>query len=141
MSEQKSILENQKSVQQVSKQRPKTDVRYWSSKLFKPWYTRDGERFELDTYAIKIQIRGRRETFNLGTPNKAAAAAIARDIYCYLSANGWDAAKAKFKPKNPAGTLKTHVTVGEFLEELRAKADLEPKTLESYCVAFQEDPL
>jgi integrase len=136
MSEQKSILEKQKSVQETSKQRPKTDVRYWSQRLFRPWYTRDGERFELDTYAIKIQIRGRRESFNLGTPNKAAAAARAREIYCYLSANGWEATAAKFKPKSPV-VLKTGATVGQFLEELGRKADLKPKTFESYCVAFR----
>jgi integrase len=137
MSEQKSILENQKSVQEVSKQRPKTDVRYWNSKLFKPWYTRDGQRFELDTYAIKIQTRGRRETFNLGTPNKAAAAARAREIYLFLAANGWDATKEKFKPKSEVA-LKTHATVGQFLAELKAKADLKPKTLESYAIAFRK---
>ena len=112
-------------------------MRYWSQRLFRPWYTREGERFELDTYAIKIQTRGRRETFNLGTPNKAAAAARAREVYCFLAANGWDAAKEKFKPKNPGGTLKTHATVGQFLEELERKALLKPKTLESYCVAFR----
>ena len=137
MSEQKSILEKQKSVQETSKRHGKTDVRYWTARLFKPWYTRDGQRFELDTYAIKIQTRGRRETFNLGTPNKAAAASRARDIYCFLCANGWEATKEKFKPKNPEVALKTHATVGQFLAELKAKADLKPKTLESYCVAFR----
>jgi integrase len=136
MSEQKSILENQKSVQETSKQRPKTDVRYWTRRLFKPWYTRDGQRFELDTYAIKIQLRGRRETFALGTPNKTAAAARAREIYLFLAANGWEAAREKFKPKSPE-ILKTGATVGQFLEELRAKAELKPKTFESYCVAFR----
>jgi hypothetical protein len=136
MSEQKSTLENQKSVQETSKRHGKTDVRYWTARLFKPWYTRDGQRFELDTYAIKIQLRGRRETFNLGTPNKAAAAAWARDIYCYLSANGWEATRAKFKPESEVA-LKTGLTVGQFLEELKAKAELNPKTFESYCVAFR----
>jgi integrase len=136
MSEQKSILEKQKSVQETSKRHGKTDVRYWTARLFKPWYTRDGAKFELDTYAIKIQLRGRRKTFNLGTPNKAAAVARARDIYCYLSANGWEAAKAKFKPESEVA-LKTGLTVGQFLEQLGRKAELKPKTFESYCVAFR----
>jgi hypothetical protein len=35
---------------------------------------------------MKIAHKGRRETFLLGTPNKAAAAARARDIYLSLLA-------------------------------------------------------
>ena len=81
------MVENRKSVQEVSKHHGKTDVRYWQSRLFKPWYTRDGEKRELDQYAIKIQHKDLRDTFNLGTPNKAAAAAKAREIYVYLTAN------------------------------------------------------
>src|SRR5690348_11749452 len=41
----------------------------------KEWYTR-------------IQFRGERQFFSLGTPNKAAAAAKARDIYLSLLASG-----------------------------------------------------
>jgi hypothetical protein len=137
MSEEKNIVENQKSVQEVSKHHGKTDMRYWQSKLFKPWYTRNGEKRELDQYAVKIQLKSLRETFNLGTPNKAAAAAKAREIYVYLTANGWDATLAKFKPKSHV-LLKTHATVGDFLGELKAKAELDPKTLEGYAIAFRK---
>src|SRR5258708_6189062 len=103
MSEQKRIVRNRKSGQesgQASKHHGKTDVRYWASRLFRPWYTRDGQTRELDQYAVRIQHKGLRETFNLGDANKAAAAAKARDIYLYLSVNGLDAALAKFKPKS-----------------------------------------
>jgi integrase len=130
------MVQNEKSVQEVSKH-GKTDVRYWQTKLLKPWYTRAGERREVDQYAVKVQHRGRRETFNLGTPNKAAAAARARDIYVYLVGHGWPAALAKYKPGSLV-TLKTHATVGDFLEELKAKADLRPKTLEGYAIAFRK---
>jgi hypothetical protein len=132
-------IKNQKSGQesgQASKHHGKTDVRYWQSKLFKPWYTRDGQTRELDQYAVRIQHKGLRDTFNLGTPNKAAAAAKARDTYLYLSANGWDVALAKFKPKSQV-VLKTHATVGDFLDELERKADLSPKTFASYAIAFR----
>ncbi len=135
MSEQKSTVENQKSVQEVSKH-GKTDVRYWQSKLFKPWYTRDGEKRELDRYAVKIQYLGQRVNFAL-TPNKAAAAARAKEIYVYLTANGWDATLARFKPKSQVA-LKTHATVGDFLEELGKKAELNPKTFVSYAIAFRK---
>jgi hypothetical protein len=40
--------------------------------------------------------RGRRETFNLKTPNKAAAAGKAKDIYTMLVGAGWDATLEKF---------------------------------------------
>ena len=137
MSEHKNIVENQKSVQEVSKHHGKADVRYWQSRLFNPWYTRNGKRVELDNYAVKIQHKGRRDTFSLGTPNKAAAAAKARDIYRFLTANGWDAALKEFKPESQV-VQKTHATVGDFLEELRLKADLKPKTLEDYSVSLRK---
>jgi hypothetical protein len=140
MSEQKGIVENRKSGQesgQAAKHHGKTDVRYWQSKLFKPWYTRGGQIRELRQYAVRIQHKGSRDTFNLGTPNKTTAAAKARDIYVYLVANGWGAALAKFKPKSQV-VLKTHATVGDFLDELRRKADLSPKTFASYTIAFRK---
>jgi hypothetical protein len=137
MSEQKSIVWNKKSVQEVSKHHGKTDVRYWQSKLFKPWYTRDGKKCELDQFAVKIQHKGWRETFSLATPNRAAAAAKARELYIHLTANGWDAALAKYKPKSQI-VLKTHASVGDFLSELKAKAELDPKTLEGYAIAFRK---
>ena len=137
MSEQKNIVKNQNSVQGVSKHHGKTDVRYWQSKLFKPWYTRDGEKISLDQYAVKIQHLGQRVNFGLDTANKAIAAAKAREIYVYLIAHGWDATLARFKPRSQVA-LKTHATVGDFLEELSAKADLNPKTFVSYAVAFRK---
>jgi integrase len=136
MSEQKSVVEKQKSVQEVSKH-GKTDVRYWQSKLFKPWYTRDGKKCKLDNYAVKIQHLGQRVNFSLDTPNKAAAAAKAREIYIYVHANGWPAALEKFKPKSQIAR-KTHATVGDFLEEVEAKADLNSKTFVSYAIAFRK---
>jgi hypothetical protein len=121
----------------VSKHHGKTDVRYWQSKLFKPWYTRNGKRVELDQYAVKSQHKGWRENFILGTPNRATAAAKAREVYVYLTANGWEAALARFKPKSKPD-MKTHASVGDFLEEVKAKADLKPKTFEGYAIAFRK---
>src|ERR1700737_560165 len=108
MSEQKNVVENQKSVQEVSKH-SKTDVRHWPSRVFKPWYTRDGEKHKLKDYAVKIQYKGFRDIFSLGTPNRAAAAEKARNIYIYLVANGWDAALKEFKPESQV-VQKTHAT-------------------------------
>jgi hypothetical protein len=68
-----------------------------------------------------MQHRGRREVFPLGTPNKAAAAAKAREIYLCLASMGWDEALTRYKAK---GRLplepKLLVTVGEFISPVRS---------------------
>jgi hypothetical protein len=45
---------------------------------------------------MKVAHEGRRSSFSLGTPNKAAAAR-AGEIYLFLAANGWEAALARYK--------------------------------------------
>jgi integrase len=142
-SEQKNTHLNARSVQEVSKpnghasgRHPKTDVRYWEAAIFQPTYKWDGEVRRVGEWAAKIQHLGRRETFSLGGANKASAAARAKEIYLSLRAIGWDATIAKFKPK--AGSAgKAVATVGEFLEEVKAKASARPKTIESYSRAFR----
>jgi integrase len=113
----------------------KTDLRYWKDRVFRPIYTRGGDQHESPNLAIYIQHRGRRHKWSLGTPNRDAAAAKARDIFLILQAQGWDAAVARYRPK--LADKKTNVSVGEFIEEVKAKADLEPKTIEGYCKAFR----
>jgi integrase len=142
-SEQKNTRLNGKSVQEVSKQQPihngrhpKTDLRYWERAIFQPSYTRYGQVRKVGEWAAKIQRLGRRETFSLGSANKASAASRAKEIYLSLQAAGWDATLAKFKPK--AGSAgKTAATIGEFVEEVKAKASGRPKTIESYCQALR----
>ena len=131
---------NGQSVQEVSKQTsqlghfPKTDMRHWQGKVFQPSYTRDGETRLVKEWAVKIQHRGRRETFNLHTGNKVAAAAKAKEIYAMLVGAGWDAALAKFKPEMVRRDLRT---VGAFLDELRGHWAGKPKTLEDYSQKFR----
>jgi integrase len=134
MSEEKVTVKNAKSVQGVSKH-GKTDVRYWQKKLFKPTYTRDGKRFVLDHYAVKLQHHGKRDNFKLGTPNSAAAAAKARDIYVFMQANGWEATIAKYK-RQTARTPTKDATVGEFIEELKATTGRH-KTIDGYAIALR----
>jgi hypothetical protein len=96
----------------------KTDIRYWRDKVFLPQYTRDGERHTSRHYSIRIHYKGERESFSLYTPNQAAAAAKARDIYLALTTGGWAAARARFKPEGaPAGAV-GNLSVGEFLERI-----------------------
>ena len=103
---------NRKSVQEVSKHFDssaksqghygKTDIRYWQAAVFRQSYTRSGLAHRASEWAIKIQHVGRRETFPLGTANRAAAAAKAKNIYLSLHASGWETTLAKFKPKASA---------------------------------------
>jgi hypothetical protein len=142
-SEQKNACLSRKSVQEVSKpnghpsgRHSRTDLRYWEKAIFQPTYTRDGQRRKVGEWAAKIQHLGRRETFSLGSANKASAAARAKEIYLSLQSAGWEPTLAKFKPKaSSAGNAVSKV--GEFLEELKAKASARPKTIESYCRAFR----
>ena len=62
----------------------KTDTRYWAETIF---HRRRNGAEDTD-WTAQIQFLKRREQFPLGTPNKAAAAAKARDIYLSLQARG-----------------------------------------------------
>jgi hypothetical protein len=90
---------NRKSVQaeQLLGHFSKSDIRYWQRAVFCQSYTRNGKSFLTKAWAMKVAHEGRRETFPLGTLNKAVAAATARDIYLFLAANGWEAALARYK--------------------------------------------
>jgi len=85
----------------------KTDVRYWQDAIFKPTYKRNGQTVEVEDWSVRVQWRGRRETFNLKTPNKATAAAKAKEIYMLLVGAGWDAAFEKFKPEMARKSVST----------------------------------
>ena len=123
-----------KSGQEVAKQSngffSKTDVRYWRDAIFKPTYKRNGQILEIEDWSARIQWRGRRETFNLKMPNKAAAAAKAKEIYTLLVGAGSDAALEKFKPEM---ARKSVSTVDDFLTEVRGHWSGSPKTFEDYC--------
>ena len=112
----------------------KTDVRYWYDAIFKPEYRRDGQKLKVEDWAARMQWRGRRETFNLKTPNKTAAASKAKEIYTMLVGAGWDAALEKFKPEMQRKAVST---VGDFLTELREHWSGKPKTFEDYCRSFR----
>jgi hypothetical protein len=78
----------------------KTDIRYWQRTIFRQTYTRNSGTLMTKNWAMKIAHEGRRETFPLGTPNKAAAAAKARDIYLSLVASGWEITLRRYKPSS-----------------------------------------
>ena len=116
---------NEKSVQEVSKQKrrsdnfgrhSKTDARYWQRAVFLPTYSRNGQIRQTGEYAAKIQHAGRRETFPLGSSNRTAAAARAKEIYLSIEAVGWDATVAKFKKASVEGA--PVITVAKFARSM-----------------------
>lgn len=82
------------------------------------------------------QHQGRRETFALGSNNAEAAASKAKTIATFLEANGWDATRAKFKPSRLESA--ETATLGEFLEEVKAKSHLKPITIRRYAVKLRK---
>jgi hypothetical protein len=97
----------------------KTDVRFWQDHLFRETYRNKGRLCQTSHWSARIQHEGRRERFPLYTPNRAAAAAWARDIYLFLVANGWEAVLARYrKPKTSVHDPEQPVTVGSFLNAI-----------------------
>ena len=143
-----NAVQSTKSVQEVSKQSsgpkisrfPKSDLRYWQAVIFQPTYTRAGQTHQVADWSAKIQHRGRRETFALESPNRAAAAGRAKEIFLSLQAVGWDGTLAKFKPGATANVAPNQnvATVGEFITEVKAKSALRERTFEEYAKAFRK---
>ena len=118
----------------------KTDFRYWNETVFRKGYTKGGRQHLTKDWYARIQHDGRRDFFSLQTPNKAAAASRAKDIYLYLISHGWDPTIAKYKPKlvedqATSGKL-PQLTVGTFLEEV-FRSTSSRRTAEGYATAFR----
>lgn len=86
---------------------------------------------------VRIQHQGRRRSFSLETPNQAAGAAKANEIFLHLQAHGRGRTLARYRPEF-VKEKKQCATVGDFLSEVKAKADGNPKTIEGYCKSFRK---
>jgi integrase len=118
----------------------KYDIRYWQRAVFRQTYTRNGKTLLTKGWAMKIAHEGRRETFPLDTPNKAAAAARARDIYLSLAGAGWEVTLARYKRAKALtreGETSGPHTVGQFLDEAFRTASNQ-QTVESYAKKFRQ---
>ena len=80
---------------------------------------------------------------SLGTPNQAEAADLAREMFKFLTANGWVQFREKYRGDNPESQVmsppdkKSNVTVGEFLEAVRTESDLSQKTFDVYATQLR----
>jgi integrase len=140
MTQHNTMPQNIKSGQEVAKIKPsdspartlsRTHKDYWKSRLERHSYTNDGKLVEVNEWSVRIQHRGVRRSFALGTTNAEAAAIKARDIYLKVVSEGWDAASATF---NPGMIIKRDdPTVGDFLKDVDAKSGLKAKTFRCYA--------
>ncbi|MGO9446081.1 MAG: tyrosine-type recombinase/integrase [Thiobacillaceae bacterium] len=114
----------------------KSHVDYWAPRLIKRTYLdSEGREVEIPDWYVRVAHLGRREWFNTGTPNKAAAAEKARKIYLSLISKGWQATLDEFKPDMQVS--KDGCTVGEFLDQVKAVSGLKPVTYEIYAKKFR----
>ncbi len=111
----------------------KTDVRFWQESIFRKGYTREGQRKYTTEWYARMQHDGRRDFFPLQTPNKAAAAARARDIYLSLLINGWEPTLAKYKkgPDFSFGNAKLSCACRPWIQSNQHREKYESTELES----------
>lgn len=109
----------------------KTHEDYWKSRVRRRVFrSRDGVLTEVPEWQVKLYRDGRQLWVNLGTANRTEAARAARDHWLKLKTQGWDAVK-------PERERIVDARVGEFLEAVRAEADLLPATFAIYAKKFR----
>lgn len=111
----------------------RSDLRYWREKVCK---TKSSKGTCSPDFSVQIAFRGKRVRFPLQTPNRDAAAKRAQKIYLSLQANGWEATLAEFKPESFAAPRSA--TVGEYIEEASAVADIGARTFQDYVTSFRK---
>jgi integrase len=113
----------------------KNDSRYWRSKVFRRV---DPRGIESAHYTTRIQWRGRRHRFALGTANKEAAAAKAAAIWRDLTAHGLEVTLAKHKAATaPEQASIAAVTIGEWITAASEVWDGKPATFGGYARALR----
>jgi len=115
---------------------PKGDSRYWRDKVFQRATDTSGK--PCGDYHIRFSNGGVQKRWPLNTANRDDAAAKARDIWKHIKTHGEDSALTKFKPwtVKPAVEIKP-ITVGEFIEAVRAVAPVRPPTFLTYERKFR----
>jgi integrase len=116
----------------------KSDLRYWEGAVFKRKRRRATGLFESSNWRIQLQHDARRGEFDLATPNRNAAARLAREISDHLRVNGWEATLARYKPGHRHQSLSGVAdTVGEFLTQIHLTQP-PSRSLTHYSRAFRQ---
>jgi integrase len=119
------------------KRLPKTHKDYWKQRVEKLTYKdkATGQTVEAGQYSVRLSHLKRREYFNLSSSNRVNAGDEAKRIFNFLSANGWEATLAEYKPEADA---KPEIeTVGDLIEAAKEKADVRPLTFRQYLGALR----
>lgn len=138
MTEQKRTAQDTESGQVVAKHLGDTrfHVDYWRERIYHKTFTRDGIRHELPEWSIRLQHRGRREAFALGTTNASVAATKAKEIAMFLEANDWSITLQRYKPTvlEQADVC----TVGAFITDVQTRSHLKAATVRRYAVKLRK---
>jgi integrase len=110
----------------------KNDSRYWRSRIYRPINAR-GEASP--HYSMRLQMRGNRWSFSLGTGNAEAAARKAASVYTDFLTLGVEAALAKHRPQKAGEII---ATVGEWIEAARKVATVNDATFALYAAALRK---
>jgi integrase len=136
IAEQTSSRLNKKSGKQVAntitRGAGKNDSRYWRSRIFRPINAR-GETSP--HYSMRLQMRGQRMSFALGTGNADAAARIAANVYTDFLTLGVEGALAKHRPQKATEGI---TTIGEWIQAARSVATVNPATFALYAAALRK---
>ncbi len=111
----------------------KNDARYWLSRIFRPVNDRG---IASPHFSMKVQFKGQRMAFTLGTSNKDAASRKAADIYLELLKLGTEAVLASHRAKS--GEKRDGIaTVGEWIVAAKAVSEANPATFNCYAASLR----
>jgi integrase len=138
-----AAAQNGKSAKGMQKQNPSDSPRsgnrfstaYWEGRVYRPTYTRDGERIGVSQYFIQIAHGGRRHAVALTTNNLDEAARRAVKLYRTLKQSGWDAALRLFRPD--AEVKNKGLTIGAYLSHVEDLQPLPVRTFANYSYALR----
>jgi integrase len=84
---------------------------------------------------MRLQMRGNRWSFSLGTGNAEAAARKAANVYTDFLTLGIEGALAKHRPQKAADSI---ATVGQWIKAARSVATVNPATFALYAAALRK---
>jgi integrase len=132
---------NDKSGSKVGRH-PKTDKRYWHGKVVRRVYRRGSAEIQENDFSVKMQFKGQRFRFVLGSANRATASAKAQRIYTSLIQRGWEPTMEEFAPEsvkqNSDSLPVSGPTVGQLIEVVESVSSARPTTLQTYTKAFRK---
>jgi integrase len=109
------------------------------SKSAQQYWHQPGKLFKnpgASALSCRLSRAGEREYFGLGTSNKAAAAALAVEIYEHLMTHGMEATRRKYMPK--AAEKADVATVGAWIAATEKHCPLFPATMQNYVSAVRK---